>query len=199
MQLDAAGFVAQSMAALAGQGCRRIGLWYPLRPFRAHPPDKDQGAAYVAAFESELERAELEFSPARVQCCHELSTPPDYLHTVSVVQQGRLLARRTFAKPRAQWPDGLILSEDQLTRGALAEMELMGVQAGRDVQIASHANRDSPTLMGFEPRLHLIEIDPQDLVDAVFDTLETLMRGGEAPSLREVEPRRPTAALEANA
>ena len=192
--LDKEQLVEQGVRVLAERGCRRIGLWHAIAPYQSH--QESAGEVYVESFERELRRLGLEFSPARVEACDELLSPPDYQHNVGALRQGQTLARRVFSRPRAGWPDGVLIVEDQLTRGALAEIERLGVQPARDVVIASHANRNSPTLDGFDLRLHLIEVDPQEMVNTAFATLEILMNGGQAPQYQTVQTRSAPNALE---
>ena len=54
----------------------------------------------------------------------------------------------------------------------------MGVRIGDDLRIATHLNKGSSALRGYEQELTLLEIDLQELIEAMFDMLETLMAGG---------------------
>jgi hypothetical protein len=51
----------------------------------------------------------------------------------------------------------------------------------RDVVIASHANTDSPVLHAYESDLMLLEYNSGEIVQAMFDQLETLLRGETVP------------------
>ena len=56
-------------------------------------------------------------------------------------------------------------------------LQQFGLRAGRDVQIASHLNKSSDILGAFRPGVAVMEIDPQQIVAALFGMLETLMNG----------------------
>jgi len=64
-----------------------------------------------------------------------------------------------------------------MTRAALTILSQMGVKIGVDVRIASHTNRDSDILLGYEDKLTLLEIVPSEIVSVMFAQLETLMDG----------------------
>jgi len=74
-------------------------------------------------------------------------------------------------------PDGLIIADDMLTRGLLSAARSAGIAIGKDVRIASHANKGSPVLEEWADRLTRIEVDPDEIVEAMFDLLEAFMAG----------------------
>jgi DNA-binding LacI/PurR family transcriptional regulator len=67
-----------------------------------------------------------------------------------------------------------------MTRGALVALSKMGLRAGADIKVATHTNKGSTALHGYEEELTFIEIDPAQIVAALFSMLEMLMHG-EAP------------------
>jgi DNA-binding LacI/PurR family transcriptional regulator len=54
----------------------------------------------------------------------------------------------------------------------------LGVRIGRDLHIATHLNQGSSAQRGYDQELTLLEVDLQELIEAMFDVLETLMAGG---------------------
>lgn len=64
-----------------------------------------------------------------------------------------------------------------MTHGALLASQKLGVRVGSDVKVASHANVGSPTLLGHEEDLTLLEVNSSELVQAMFAQLESLMDG----------------------
>lgn len=78
-------------------------------------------------------------------------------------------------------PDGLVSSDDTMTRGALMALREVGGEAGRRLKIASHANKGSPILKPYEEQLTLIEFDPEEIVKTAFDMLLLLMDGKQPP------------------
>ncbi len=81
----------------------------------------------------------------------------------------------------AKVPDGMIIVDDMTTRGVLVGLQKLGIQPGRDLKIASHNNIGSAVLHGQEDELILLEIDPSEVVQAMFGFLEQLM-GGQTPA-----------------
>jgi DNA-binding LacI/PurR family transcriptional regulator len=71
----------------------------------------------------------------------------------------------------------LILTNDVLARDVLVELQKLGVRPNHDIAIASHANSDSPVLRAYEDDLTLIEYNSGEIVQTMFDSLETLLRG----------------------
>jgi DNA-binding LacI/PurR family transcriptional regulator len=72
----------------------------------------------------------------------------------------------------------VVILDDGLAVGAVIAAERMGLNLMRDVQIATHANKGSPRLRGHEDKLLLLEVDPDEVVAAMFDMLEPQMQGG---------------------
>jgi len=75
-------------------------------------------------------------------------------------------------------PDGVISTDDMLAQGILMALHRLGITPGRGVQIATHSNRDSPVLLGWQDQIFRIEYDPGEIVQLLFETLEILMSGG---------------------
>jgi hypothetical protein len=60
-------------------------------------------------------------------------------------------------------------------------MQQLGVRIGVNVQVASHANRESPILRPWRDEITLLEVDPAALARTMLATLEAMM-AGEAPA-----------------
>jgi DNA-binding LacI/PurR family transcriptional regulator len=98
-------------------------------------------------------------------------------------EQGYRAALGTWRLPRNEWPDGILVTDDLMMQGALGGMRECGVEVGRDVKVVSHANVGSPTLLGYEKDLTLLEVNPSEIVEVLFSTLDKAMNGGQAPTL----------------
>ena len=72
-------------------------------------------------------------------------------------------------------PDGLLITDDMLTRGVLVGLHKAGLVAGRDVIIATLANRGSAALMGHEEELIRLELDPEAIARAMLDQLDRVL------------------------
>jgi DNA-binding LacI/PurR family transcriptional regulator len=90
------------------------------------------------------------------------------------------VARRAAAAGELP-PDGLLSMDDTATRGVIAALLEAGIRPGRDIQIATGANKGSPVLGPYENNLIRLEYDPAESVRASMEMLETLMAGGTPP------------------
>ncbi len=163
--------------ALKERGCKRIGIWRPVAP---HQPDSSEsasvGSQLLQTFADAMREEGLEFEPHCVEYNLNLVRGPGHITRLSKQEQGYETAQRVFC-PSGEKPDGIVVTDDLMTHGALSALQNMGIQAGRDVQIASHANKGSVVLLGQSERLVLLEFDPSEVVEALFGQLETLMDG----------------------
>ena len=86
--------------------------------------------------------------------------------------------------------DGVVINDDMMTIGALAAAKKLGLEVGTELKIATHANKGSSALREFEASLTLLEVDPNEFVEAMFGMLECLMAGGEiTPERRLILPK----------
>jgi DNA-binding LacI/PurR family transcriptional regulator len=187
---DIAIFADLGVQALAEQGCRRIALWHPtdLGPPQAAGDgwevyDVAAGVAQYAersvAFRGALEKHGLAYYP---------EIDPDTLPDMGAVESethqhvGYRTAMRIFGSADGPKPDGILISDDMMAAGALVAFQKLGITVGTDIKVASHANTGSPTLFGHDDDLARIEFDPEDMIQAMFGTLDLLMRGGEPES-----------------
>ena len=92
-----------------------------------------------------------------------------------------LVRRMIAARAEAPLPDSLLSADDTVTRGAIAALVEAGLHPGREIQIATGANKGSPVLDPYADDLVRIEYDPAEIVRAALDMLETLMDGGTPP------------------
>lgn len=180
IKLDYGRLIEMGVAELAQQGCRRLGLWLPGFLAEFSDPAGAPARTEIEIFRAALTSQHLEFHSALVQ----LGSDDEHQRIVPQ-EQGYAIARRVFEQPQHTWPDGIVIADDMMTQGALVAMQKLGVRAGVDVKIASHANRGSTVLAGREDELTLIEFDPAEMVGAMFEMLEILM-DGQTPSVSSV-------------
>jgi DNA-binding LacI/PurR family transcriptional regulator len=100
--------------------------------------------------------------------------------TLSPQEQGFHAAKEIFSAPTDKRPDGLYISDDMMTHGALIAFEQMDIKVGRELPLVTHANRGSGILQG-RTNLILLEHDPAVIVEALFDTIERLMNNLAVP------------------
>ena len=166
---------------LQSQGCGRIAAWLStwqlvfFRSLLSASQNHNGWAGRALAGEPKLAQPQISWWSET----EDLSPP----------EQGFELARRSFSAPRAQWPDGLVIGDDMMARGVLTALQSLGVEVGRDVKIATHANKNSPTLQQ-QSGVTRLEIDPAEIVETTFSLLETLMNGQTPPAAEIVLPPR---------
>jgi DNA-binding LacI/PurR family transcriptional regulator len=166
VNLDGVDVVELGVRALAARGCRRLALW----SVPESDPEEGDGAE-AQSFRHALAAHGLEFRN------DWLRPRADETAGRSHFDQAREWGRQTFGAPRESWPDGLLVTNDILTRDVLPVLQKFDVVPNRDIVVASHANSDSPVLRAYEDDLTLIEYDSGEIVQTMFGQLETLLRG----------------------
>jgi DNA-binding LacI/PurR family transcriptional regulator len=84
--------------------------------------------------------------------------------------------------------DALLITDDIAARGLLLGLAKLGIWPGRDVLVASHVNRGSSTLLGFEADLISLVIDPAAFADAMLELLDAQLSGERKPRQVLIEP-----------
>ena len=164
---DYAELVRMGARALAGQGCRRIGL---ISAFGLSSARRLQSAAYRETL-----------AGLGLPVCEDLVWEPpgnelaDLPHDTRE-EQGYWALRKLL---EAGALDGVVINDDMMTRGALVAAKKLCLTIGSDLKIATHANKGSSALSEQEAALTLMELDPNDFVEAMFGMLERLMAAGE--------------------
>jgi len=180
--------VRRAVAELVRQGCQRIGMW---RPVSSYSPSGD-GTEYmeqeVGAFREALAANGAPFFPELVKTNEHLSSGPQGPPVETLQEQGHRTALEAFAV-HATAPDGVVITDDMMTHGALTALQKLCVAVGRELQVASHANEGSAVFAN-HPEITLLEFSSAALVDHMFGLLEALMRG-ETPERENIvlEPK----------
>jgi len=184
--IDWAALAREGVRELAARGCRDIGLWLPLgvglgrRKGERSFPELD-------AFRLALQDAELPYLPGNVWRLDEMEADTHAMRDSTNQEQGFRAAFETFEGEER--PDGLVIMDDMMTRGALVVLEQKGLEIGRDVQIATHSNHGSSVLRPYEEQLARLEIDPAAIASAMFAMLESLIEGRQVESPVKIGPR----------
>jgi DNA-binding LacI/PurR family transcriptional regulator len=186
--LDNRELVRLAVERLAMQGCRRIGLWAPVAPFRRGDAAPTEPSAANVAFREALAEHGLAFDPGLVRENRHLIAGART--SVTLQEQGYRTALEVFGGGGTDKPDGIVSTDDMMAHGALVALQKLGVCVGEHVKIATHANRGSPVLLGWEDDLTVIEVDPAEIVQTMFEMLEMLMDGKTPPERRvSIKPR----------
>lgn len=167
--IDHRELIRLGVAALSAQGCRRIGLITP------YDRDAPVGRIMVHIFKDALKRRHLRLHDAWIWS--QSAAPGRDGETRD--ERGARAFQALFGGGH-KTPDGVIIADDMLTRGVLMAARTAGVEVGRNVRIATHANKGSPVLAEWAGRLTLIEVAPDEIVEAMFDLLEAFMAGRSA-------------------
>jgi|GEM_PF-651699 Transcriptional regulators len=180
--------ITRGVEQLGLRGCRRIALWNPISPYRLYRrtiDDFEMARRNTEVFASALAEHGIPFVPELVDHNLHLWQNGEWRTLVSLQEQGYQMAYRAFREDASVKPDGIISTNDVMTHGALIALRELGIRVGRDIPVVSHANVGSPALLGDEKDLILVEVDPREIVQAMFEILEALM-DGQTPA----EPRR---------
>jgi len=166
VNLDNADLVELGVDALMKAGCRRLALW--LLPERE---GRDPDETAVTAFRRSLAARGLQYRQEWVR------PQPSESSDGSSFDQALEWTSELFGAPRERWPDGLLVTNDNLTRDVMLALQRHDILPKRDLVVASHANSGSPVLSAYEGDLTLVEYDSAEIVQAMFDRLETLLGG----------------------
>ena len=167
VQLDGVEFGRMATEVLMRQDCKRLGWW--AYNVATHPLES---MAEIQAFRQAHLDARKPLYPELIRIPH---LPPQT--SLSLQEQGYLLAREVFEGPASARPDGLVISNDMMTDGALVAFDELGIRVGHDINVVTHANAGSPILFGRTKNMAVIEYDPALLAQAMFSLLDTLMAG----------------------
>lgn len=170
---------------LIRQGCKRIALWIPVG-VGIGPVEGEASFEELDAYKAALSEGKAAFDASLVYRLNDLSSEPA-TERVRNREQGQAAARAVFEEQdKRSWPDGVVCLDDDMTRGALATWLHLGVKVGKEpdatLKVASHTNKGSDLLWGFEESVTLLEFDPAEVAGAMFSMLETLLRDEEPES-----------------
>lgn len=188
--LNSEEIIRQGVRDLCEAGCQKIGFWGAVASHRFETPNAENPA--VRLFADTLTAHGRTFDKDLVWDNQHLLPEGGGTHTLSNQEQGYHAAMEAFGShtDRADWADGVFSQDDMLTQGLLTALQRWEIRVGTDVRIATHSNAGSPVLLGFEDRITRLEINPAEIVGAMFDTIEALLRG-ESPVNKtiSVKPR----------
>jgi DNA-binding LacI/PurR family transcriptional regulator len=177
----------EALRGLADEGCRRIGVWSPTDLSRFDADSSRPGVlrefagAQRAAATATAARAGVPLEP-RFLCdaqsvVESRNGPFSNLAKLTHQDQGYEAAREMFSRAPEDRPDGLLITDDMMTHGALTAFEELGVRLNRDIRVCSHANVNSIVLYRRADRMARIEIDPEEITRTLFSLLDGLMAG----------------------
>jgi len=171
--IDYIDLIAKGTAALAGAGAKNIALLSASGYLRQFGYRQN-----IDVFQKTLEEKGLIFHPEFVlEDCSDRSLNAG--GTATNEELGFELMANFLAQQngRATLPiDGFLSEDDMFTRGALAALHQASIGLDDNLLIATHANRGSSALKNYDDHLILLEIDPEEVVGAMFALLEPMMK-----------------------
>lgn len=168
--------------SLAQQGCKTLGLITPFGFWRTpHSPSVTRHGVWnddIKAFANTLSRINLTSHPHLIWEYHptpeECSGISEY---ITNEERGYHALKSLYTNRAVPRPDGILILDDTMTKGAISAMQSLDLQLGKDLHLATHANRGSSGLRGYRDRLTLLEIDVQAMVEQMFQILEGAWNG----------------------
>ncbi|WP_161981859.1 substrate-binding domain-containing protein [Dictyobacter alpinus] len=157
---------------LVQQNCKRIGIWTPVLP-QPYTADEEP----IQAMRQVLNERKIPYFP---EFTRQSYFPPSQT-SLTLQEQGYLLAKEVFGSFNPVKPDGIFIANDMMTDGALVALDELDIQIGHDVQIVTHANTGSPILFGRTKNMTVYEFDPTHIVQAMFSLLDKLMMDPDLP------------------
>jgi DNA-binding LacI/PurR family transcriptional regulator len=195
VEQDIGAMMHMGVQALQQRGCRRVAMWAPAdeRVAMRTPADplfkcEEYFADFLQwavkeerkLFSTALKEAGLEFAPDLVHDNRVLLRGQKLTTIPTEREQGYETARSIFAtdgQAVTSRPDGILITHDLMTAGAMKALEKLNIVVGRDIQVATLANAGSPILADYEDQLIRLEFEAQEVASQLFVMLETLMRG----------------------
>ncbi|GCE23381.1 substrate-binding domain-containing protein [Dictyobacter kobayashii] len=160
-----------AIQALAQQGCRKIACWAAV----PNGPPSDFAQSLLTQFKEVVTEQQLPLYP---EFFRTANLPPTTIRTMIYQEQGYLLAREMFATFNEHRPDGLYISDDMMTSGALVALEELGIQVGEDIKVVTYSNAGSPILFGRTKYMARVEVDAADIVRGMYASLDTAISKG---------------------
>ncbi len=163
---DTRSMLNDAVGALFAAGCRRMALLNVV----AEPE--------AALFGAALRNRDLRVAPRLLWTYADWAAR--IAHTTREDWAAQLVSARweTLGLVNAR-PDGIVILDDTMARGAIRALETRHVEVGRDVRLAVMATPHSPVLAGYEDRLILLQLDPEVVARVGYEMLVQLMAGRE--------------------
>ncbi len=173
--LDYPEMVREGAAALARRGAKKLALI----------PYWDGGGdlftSCVEAFRRALARGGLKEVPGAVWRKGNIQESNAFI--------GSRAVEELFGGKESRKFDGIVCVDDMMTIGALHALRRLGLVPGKDVRVATHANKGSPALDLYRDEVVMIPFDIEAIVGQMLGKLEELLQGRiVAPFYERVKP-----------
>ncbi|MDX2227773.1 MAG: substrate-binding domain-containing protein [Verrucomicrobiae bacterium] len=179
--VDYPGLVDMGIDGLVRMGCRRIFL-----AGNIYHEEDPRYADVAKRFASRLDHYQLPFDPGQILPL-ELDWKMANAHECAGFAMGDFLLKKN---PEGLTPrDGLLVMDDIVCGGLVKCLYQKGYHVGQTVRIATHSNKGSPVLYGFEEKLILLEVDVTEAAELLLDRVEELASGEVNPEQLMIRPR----------
>lgn len=166
---------------LLRQGCQHISFWFP----HWKKLDGILRAAEIDFLRQNLSEAGLPFHP---EFMRKASIPPTTdQRSMTLQEQGYLLAKEMFGSGTGQKPDGIYINNEMMTTGALVAWEEMGIRPGIDIKVVSHSTTGSPMLFGKAKQVSVVDFDAGELARTMFTVLDAAIARGYVEETRYIK------------
>jgi DNA-binding LacI/PurR family transcriptional regulator len=154
---------------LVKHGCRRIALLVPSEPHRA----VTYTSANIDLFRTALAAHGVPcHEELLLDLLHQQSLHPPFLGSHGTHQKQGFDAVMQLFRGAVPPPDGMIITDDAMTNGAVTALNSLGVRLWDDIKIVSHMNIGSPLLFHCEKKIIGTAIDPSEIVAALYELLD---------------------------
>lgn len=184
VSLDLARTVELGVSELVAKGCRRIGL-ITAPGMGTHPQGNlfaqtlaERGLPYEGRWR--YETAPLPAGEERpVDPFEEMGYQAirSWIGGAFFDARFRANGEERATQPLAELPDGILITDEFITRGALLALAKAGLRPGHDIHLAALTTRGASILTGQAGEFTLLEIDPMHFAKAMLEMLLTLMNG----------------------
>ena len=153
--------------ALADLGCKRIAQYNP-----THAATRE---VFLAALRTRGVRERV------VPANENFAGAEAAFSFHSVIERGFRSALEAFGPESdpSNRPDGVLSLDDMFTQGYLMGLQTLGVEIGKQVQVATHTNEESWSLRGWSNRVIRMEFRVSEISDTMHAALEALIDGKE--------------------
>lgn len=159
---------------LASLGCKKVSLYHPVHVTTREIFVSTLQVHGIEEFTVELDDHQNEYDQPGGQ-------NGTMLVGSDTIKQGFRSACLAFGDQSdpSHRPDGILSLDDLFTFGYIMGLTTLGRKAGRDVQIATHSNLESPVLWGWEKDLIQMQFSVSEAVQSLHVILKSLIYGKE--------------------
>jgi|GEM_PF-2743732 len=156
-----------AISALAALDCKSLGLYKPIH-----------------ATSREVFMASLRAHGLTEVALPVVDPPPLFRHVAAfhrIAEQGYWSAMAAFGPDSElkQRPEGIVILDDMFAQGYLSALQRLGIRVGRDLQVASTVNAESPSLLAWEEQIVSVRFSVLEIATVMHTAMDALQQGEE--------------------